>query len=264
MRELNGKTIWLTGASSGIGEALAYELAEKGAKLILSARNVAELERVRKSCRSPEIHHIVPLDLEKYRTLEKLSEDTWDRLGPIDMLINNAGVSQRYLAMQSSMALDEKIMAVNFFGALALTRPLLKSMATRDIGHIVTVSSVLGLYGVQTRTAYAASKHALRGYFNSLRNELISSNLKITNIYPGYVTTHVSVNALTANGKAYGKIDAGHSNGMSPVVCAKRIVLAIERDEKEVLIAKGKEYFAVYLARFAPALFRYVSSRTAV
>ena len=264
MRDLSGKRIWLTGASSGIGEALAYILADKGAKLILSARNVTELNRVRLGCRSPDAHQVVPLDLEQYRGLEALAEDVWGRFGPIDVLINNAGVSQRYLALESTMALDEKIMATNFFGTLALTRPLLKKMAARKIGHIVTVSSVLGLYGVQTRTSYSASKHALRGYFNSLRNELYGTNLRVTNIYPGYVTTKVSQNALNAEGQAYGKMDEGHSKGLSPAACAQRIVKAIERDETEVVVAKGKELLGVYISRFFPALFRMVSARSKV
>jgi len=264
MQGISGKTVWLTGASSGIGEALAYELALKGAKLILSARNEGELMRVRRGCMSPEIHHVVRLDLEQYHQLEVLSEEVWEKYGPIDVLVNNAGVSQRYLALESSLSLDEKIMAVNYFGSVALTRPVLKHMAKRDIGHIVTVSSVLGLYGVQTRTAYAASKHALRGYFNSLRNELVHTSLKITNIYPGYVKTNVSQNALTADGSRHGKTDEGHKAGLSPTSCAKRIVLAIERDEAEVVIAKGREFFGVYLSRFMPRLFRFVSARSTV
>ncbi|RYZ49598.1 MAG: SDR family NAD(P)-dependent oxidoreductase, partial [Proteobacteria bacterium] len=131
MRELSGKLIWLTGASSGIGEALAYELAKKGAKLILSARNTSELNRVRSSCTAPETHHVVPLDLEQYLGLEGLANEIWAHHGKIDMLINNAGVSQRYLALESSIGLDEKIMAVNFFGTVALTRPLLRKMVAR-------------------------------------------------------------------------------------------------------------------------------------
>lgn len=264
MRDLNGKRIWLTGASSGIGEALAYALAAKGAKLILSARNLSELNRVRLACSSPDTHQVVPLDLEQYHGLEAIAEEIWARYGPIDVLINNAGVSQRYLALESSMALDEKIMATNFFGTLALTRPVLKRMAERKIGHIVTVSSVLGLYGMQTRTAYSASKHALKGYFNSLRNELFGTNLRITNIYPGYVMTKVSQNALIADGQAYGKMDDGHSKGLSPADCAKRIVTAIERDEDEVVVAKGKEWLGVYISRFFPAFFRMVSARSQI
>lgn len=264
MRELSGKLIWLTGASSGIGEALAYELAKKGAKLILSARNTSELNRVRSSCAAPETHHVVPLDLEQYLGLEGLANEIWAHHGKIDILINNAGVSQRYLALESSIGLDEKIMAVNFFGTVALTRPLLRKMVGKGVGHIVTVSSVLGLYGVQTRTTYAASKHALRGYFNSLRNEIFGTGVVITNIYPGYVTTKVSENALTATGSMHGKMDEGHSKGMSARDCAKRIVLAIERDEDEVVVAKGKELLGVYLSRFFPGLFRWVSVRSRV
>lgn len=264
MTDLAGKTVWVTGASSGIGEALAYKLAEKGCKLLLSARNEQELRRVQSACRSPDSHHVVPLDLSRYDEIEALAEKIWDKFGPIDVLINNAGVSQRYKALDGSLELDEKIMDTNFFGTVALTRPLVKKMVERKAGHVVTISSVLGLYGVQTRTAYAASKHALRGYFNSLRNELFDSGVLITNIYPGYVKTNVSRNALLADGGAYGKVDAGHAAGIRPEDCAKRIVKAIENDKAEVVIAKGKEWMGVVMTRFLPSVFRYVSARSSV
>lgn len=264
MKDLAGKTVWLTGASSGIGEALAYELAGKGCRLILSSRNEQELRRVQSACRSPDSHTVIPLDLSLYQGLEAAAEAVWAKYGPIDILVNNAGVSQRYTALEGSLDLDEKIMATNFFGTIALTRPLLRKMRERKIGQIVTISSVLGLYGVQTRTAYAASKHALRGYFNSLRNELSGTGIVFTNIYPGYVMTNVSRNALNADGGSYGKVNAGHASGIRPEACAKRIVRAIEADEAEVVIAKGKEWLGVFLTRFAPALFRYASARSSV
>lgn len=264
MTDLAGKTVWVTGASSGIGEALAYALAEKGCKLLLSARNEQELRRVQSACRSPDSHQVVPLDLSVYASLEEVSERIWEQFGPIDVLINNAGVSQRYTALEGSLSLDEKIMDTNFFGTVALTRPLVKRMASRKLGHVVVISSVLGLYGVQTRTAYAASKHALRGYFNSLRNELIGTGVVITNIYPGYVMTNVSRNALMPDGGAYNKVDAGHASGIRPDDCARSIIRAIEGDKAEVVIAKGKEWLGVFLTRFAPSLFRYLSARSSV
>jgi dehydrogenase/reductase SDR family protein 7B len=264
MTTLQGKTVWLTGASSGIGEALAYELAGRGCRLILSARNEQELRRVQSVCRAPDQHGVVPFDISLYHGLEAAADAVWERYGPIDILINNAGVSQRYTALEGRLDLDAKIMDTNFFGTIALTRPLLKRMVARKSGHIVTISSVLGLYGVQTRTAYAASKHALRGYFQSLRNEIRGSQVMITNIYPGYVTTNVSRNALKADGSAYGKVDAGHAAGIRPEICARKIVKAIEDDKAEVVIAKGKEWLGVVLSRFTPALFRYLSSRSNV
>ncbi len=264
MKDLQGKTVWLTGASSGIGEALAYELAGRGCRLILSARNEQELRRVQSGCRSPDSHTVIPLDVSLYGDLEEAAEDAWAKYGPIDVLINNAGISQRYTALEGSLDLDAKIMDTNFFGTVALTRPLVKKMVARKAGHVVVISSVLGLYGVQTRTAYAASKHALRGYFSSLRNEIVGSQVVITNIYPGYVMTNVSRNALKADGSAYGKVDAGHAAGILPDVCAKKIVRAIEADKAELVIAKGKEWLGVVMTRFTPGLFRYISSRSNV
>ncbi|MBC7658361.1 MAG: SDR family oxidoreductase [Chitinophagaceae bacterium] len=259
--KVSGKTIWITGASSGIGEALAYALARAGARLILSSRNEAELSRVKNACASPTLHAVEPIDLSQLNGLETKAQGVWDLYGPVDILINNAGVSQRYLALDSSLELDRKIMDVNFYGTVALTRPILKNMAARKSGQIVVIASVLGLYGMQTRTTYAASKHALRGYFQSLRNELFGTALTITLIYPGYVTTKVSENALTADGKTHGKTDVGHAKGISPKSCAESILKAIEKNKAEVVIAGPKEALGVYVARWFPALFRAVSAR---
>ena len=264
MRQVQGKTVWITGASSGIGEALSYEFARRGAKVILSARNESELNRVRQGCVAPERHHVVPLDLEQYRQLETRADEVWRVLGPIDILINNAGLSQRYLGLESTLELDEKIMNVNFFGTIALTRPILRHMAKRGLGHIAVVSSVLGLYGIQTRTTYSASKHALRGYFDSLRNELFRTPIKITTIYPGYITTNVSKNALDAGGQPHGKTDEGHKAGVSHQVCARRIIDAIVQDKREVIIAGPKELFGVYMSRYFPGLFARISPKLSV
>jgi dehydrogenase/reductase SDR family protein 7B len=264
MRDFAGKTVWITGASSGIGEALAYALARKGARLILSARQQTELERVRAACLNPDQHQVLRVDLEAYEGLEKLADEVWESCGPIDCLVNNAGLSQRYLGIESSLALDERIMKVNFFGTTALTRPVLRKMLARGSGQIAVLSSVLGLYGIQTRTAYSASKHALRGYFNSLRNELVASPITISLIYPGYVRSKVSENALAADGAPYGKVDEGHKRAMSPADCAAQIVRALERDKAETIIAGPKEYLGVILSRYSPALFRHLSARMQV
>ena len=258
---MNNKTVWITGASSGIGEALAYELASSGAKLILSARNKAELERVKNSCTDPKKHIVVPLDVAHHQDLENQALIVWEEYGPIDLLINNAGLSQRYLVADSAFELDKKIMDVNFFGAIALTRPILKKMLQRENGHIAVVSSMLGLYGIQTRSAYSASKHALRGYFESLRNELADSNIKITLIYPGFINTHITQNSLLASGAPFGKKDKSHERGIKPAVCAKKIVHAIYHEKPVVVIAGLKERFGAFLARFCPALFRYISPK---
>lgn len=261
MRNLENKTVWITGASSGIGEALAYEMAKIGAKVILSSRREIELERVRAACFFPEKHVVIALDLEQYQELEDKVNGIWDEHGPIDLLINCAGLSQRYLVADSSLKLDKKIMDINFFGAIALTRPLLKKMLQRNSGQIAVISSMLGLYGMQTRSAYSASKHALKGYFESLRNEIFKTKLGITLIYPGYINTHITHNALVANGTHFGRIDEVHANGISAPKCAKKIVEALEKKKEVVVIAGFKERFGAFMALYFPALFRYLSPR---
>jgi dehydrogenase/reductase SDR family member 7B len=261
METLNDKTVWITGASSGIGEALAYEIAKQGARLILSARNQDALERVRQHCISPEKHVIVPIDLEQYDALEEKANRVWGDHGPIDILINNGGLCQRYRSMDGSLALDKKIMDINYFGTIALSRPIVKKMVERKTGHIAVVSSMLGHYGIQTRTAYSASKHALKGYFESLRNELHKTNVYITMIYPGYINTHISENALMANGSSYGAMDKSHKTGVSATKCAQKITQAICARKAVVYISGFKERFGLFMARYFPTLFRAISPK---
>ncbi|CEG58558.1 SDR family oxidoreductase [Legionella fallonii] len=261
MMNLKNKKVWITGASSGIGEALAYEMAKAGAKVILSARTEKDLERVRTACHTSENHVVVPLDLEQYFQLEEKVNSVWEQHGPIDILIHCGGISQRYLVAESRLELDKKIIDINFFGAIALTRPVLKKMLQRNSGHIVVISSMLGLYGMQTRSAYSASKHALRGYFESLRNELFKTKLGITLVYPGYVNTHITHNALLADGTTFGQLDTVHAHGISPEHCAQKIVQAIRQGKAVVVISGVKERFGAFLVRFFPALFRLVSPR---
>lgn len=264
MTQLRDKTVWITGASSGIGEALAYEMAQAGAKVILSARHEKELQRVRENCVHPGIHVVIPFDLENYHVLEDKANEVLKQHGPIDLLINNGGISQRYLATDALLKVDEKIMHTNFLGTIALTRPVLKGMLERNSGHIVTVSSILGFYGMQTRSAYSASKHALRGYFESLRNELAKTEIKITMVYPGYVKTQISTHALLGNGSSYGKIDRFHLNAIPPEKCAEKIKGAIELDKPELIVAGLKERFGLLIMRFLPAVFRFLAPRLEV
>jgi dehydrogenase/reductase SDR family member 7B len=259
--ELNNKTVWITGASSGIGEALAYEMARAGAKVILSARSEKELQRVQAACPFPEKHCVVPLDLAKQDEMENKVSSVWEMHGPIDILVNNAGLSQRYQVVDSHFELDKQIMDINFLGTIALTRPVLTRMLQRNSGQIAVVSSMLGLYGIQTRAAYSASKHALRGYFESLRNELFNTEIDITLIYPGYIKTQITQNALLADGTHFGRVDNAHAKGIAPEKCAQKIVNAIVHKKPVVFIAGAKERFGAFLARFFPGLFRYLSPR---
>ncbi len=264
MTDFANKTVWITGASSGIGEALAYKFSKLGAKLLISSRDETRLNEVRAACDNPLLHHVVPMDLERYRDLDAVAEETWKEYGPIDVLINNAGVSQRYRVDEGEIELDEKIMNINFLGTIALTRPVLRKMLERQSGHIAVVSSVLGLFGIQSRSAYCASKHALRGYFESLRNELSGSKIDLTMIYPGYVKTNVSRNAITVGGRNYGVTDKQHSTAMSSEDSAEKIVAAIKRKKPILIFGGTREMASVYLSKNAPSVFRFLSSRIKV
>jgi dehydrogenase/reductase SDR family member 7B len=250
----DGKVVWITGASSGIGEALAHNLAQRGARLILSARNAERLAAVQAACAHPERHMVLPLDLADPATLGPAAEEALARCGQVDILIHNGGVSQRSLARETRFEVDRQILDTDFLGAVALTKAVLPAMLARKAGHLVVVSSLVGKIGTPLRSAYSAAKHALHGFFDSLRAELWQDGIRVTIICPGFIRTAVSENALTGDGSRQGTMDRAQARGMAPEVCAERIVRAVERGRDEVLIG-GPERFAVYLKRFLPGLF---------
>ena len=256
MSKLNSKVIWLTGASSGIGEALAYALARKKVRLILSARRKEELERVKGNCvreAQPNIR-ILPLDLSQTSTLQLSAKVAIQFFGHVDMLINNGGIGQRALVKDTSLEVDRKIMEVNYFGAIALTKFILPHFIKRRGGHFVNVSSLTGKFGTPYRSAYAASKHALHGFFDAVRAEHYDDHIKVTMICPGFIRTPITLSALTGDGSALNKMDDAQHKGKSAEWCAKKIVHAIEKKKEEVNIG-GKEVIGVYVKRFFPTLF---------
>jgi dehydrogenase/reductase SDR family protein 7B len=242
------KVVWVTGASSGIGEAVALAFSREGAKLILSSRNAAELERVRQACEG-DGHRVVPLDLTHPDSFPPAVAE----VDHVDILVHSGGVSQRSLAADTDLATDHAIMELNFFGTVALTKAVLPSMLARKSGHIVPISSVVGYVGTPLRSTYAASKHALHGFFDSLRAEVAKDGIAVTIVCPGYIRTNVSRNALTGNGSAFGKMDDTHERSMRPEECARRIVNAVANRKQEVVIG-GLETWAVPLKRFVPRL----------
>lgn len=246
------KLVWITGASSGIGAALAEELARRGGHLVLSARRTEALEAVRKRCQRPGQHVVVPLDLSDPAGLADAAARVQADRGTVDVLVNNGGISQFALAEETPLAVDRRIMEVNYFGAVALTKAVLPAMLARGRGHIVVTSSLLGKLSIPTRSAYAASKHALHGFFDALRAEVADRGVRVTLACPGYVRTQVSVNALTADGTARGEMDAVHENGMAPDACARRIADAVEDEHPEVLMGRPQKY-AVWLRPFLPS-----------
>ncbi len=250
---LKNKTVWITGASSGIGRALTIELS-KDNNLILSSRNKIALEKVKNECENPQNIRILPLDLENYSNFNNLTKQAILFFGNIDILINNGGISQRSLAKETNIKVDKKIMEVNYFGTVALTKAILPHFLENKNGHIIVITSVVGRIGTPLRSSYAASKHALHGFFDSLRAEVFKENIKVTLICPGFVQTNVSINALTGDGSKQNTMDKATANGLKPEYVAKKIRLAIEKNKEEVIIGGLKEKFSVLLKRFFPTL----------
>jgi short-subunit dehydrogenase len=249
------KIVWITGASSGIGEALAYAFSKEYAKLILSGRREAELERVKRNCAGlQENIMVLPVDLNQFDSFMEKTRIAEGKFGPLDILINNGGISQRSLVKETSFEVDRALINTNYFGSVALTKSVLPSMLARKSGHIVVISSLMGYLDTPFRSAYAASKHALHGYFDCLRTELWRDEIKVTIICPGYIKTEISLNALNGDGGKHGRMDDMQSKGMPADKCAIRILDAIARGKEEVMIG-GKEVLAVYVKRFLPSLY---------
>jgi len=246
--------IWITGASSGIGHELAKAYAEKGALLVLSARSISKLEEVRQSLKNPEKHLVLPLDLMDASNFAEKVAQVVSHYDKIDILINNGGVSQRGEAHATSIDLDRQIMEVNYFGAVALTKAVLPVMQKQQSGHIVAISSIAGKFGFYWRSTYAAAKHALQGFFESLYLEEAKNNIHVTLVFPGKINTPISMSAINEKGEAHDEMDHNQETGMSAELCAQKIIRAIDKKKQEVLIG-NKEIWAVYIKRYCPWLF---------
>ncbi len=259
---MKNKVVWITGASSGIGEALVYAYNRMGARLIISSRNRDELFRVKSNCVDQINVHVLSLDLALSDSLPEKAKDALRIYGSIDLLIHSGGISQRALAIDTDFATEQRLMTVNFWGTVLLTKAVLPSMMERNEGHIVCISSLVGKFGTPLRSAYAASKHALHGYMDSLRAET-NKSIHFTLVCPGFIKTKVTLNALTANGSPQGTMDEAQANGMPPEVCANAIVKAVKNKKKEVYIG-GKETYGVWLKRLFPGRFAGLIRKTKV
>ncbi|MCX6951901.1 MAG: SDR family oxidoreductase [Verrucomicrobia bacterium] len=257
----SNQVVWITGASSGIGEALAQAFAREGARLVLSSRRVEELERVRRACVRPDEHLVVPLDLARSETFPAAVATVLAQRGHIDVLVNNGGVSQRALAKDATLEVERALMEVNYFGPVALTKAVLPSMLQRGAGHVVVISSVMGYVGTPGRSTYASSKHALHGWFDSLRAEVWKAGLKVTIACPGYVRTAVAINAVSADGQKQGASAASKERAaIAPEKCAAAILRAVASGQEEVYVG-GKEILGIYLKRYTPWLFSQIVRR---
>jgi len=248
------KVIWITGASSGIGKALAIELSKHNTKLILSARNESKLIEVKNACNNSNQVLVLPLDLGGIESFNSKIKEVISSFGKIDVLVNNGGISQRSLAKDTSISVDKQIMNINYIGTVALTKAVLAHFIENKKGQFVVTTSIVGKIGTPLRSSYAASKHALHGFFDSLRAENHVNNIAVTLICPGFVKTNVSVNALTGDGSPQNKMDLATQNGISPDRFAKIMVKAIYKKKEEVYIAGAKEKLGVYVKRFFPRL----------
>lgn len=251
----DGKVIWITGASSGIGEALVKELAmNTTSKIILSSRKEVQLFTVaEKAGLSPDRFAVLPLDLAHYKDMPDMAAKAVEKFGKIDLLINNAGLSQRSLAIETDIEVDKRLIEVDYIGTVALTKAVLPYMIKAGRGQIAVVSSLMGIFGAPMRSGYAGAKHALHGFFDALRAELYDQNIHITIICPGFIQTDISVHAVTGDGSAQGTMDDATMNGMSADVFAKKMLNAIRQQKNQKAIG-GKEVLGVYLKRFFPGL----------
>ncbi|GAF61796.1 LOW QUALITY PROTEIN: 3-oxoacyl-[acyl-carrier protein] reductase [Psychrobacter sp. JCM 18903] len=244
-------TIWITGASSGIGAALSIAFAKRGATIILSGRDEAKLVAVKSRCKNSKNHFIIPFDITDAKQAQDAYETAKAQAGKIDWLINNAGISQRSLIMETTEEVERQIMEIDYFAQTRLTRLVLPDMVTQGSGKIVMVSSVAGLLGTQYRGAYGAAKAALHMWANSLRAELHEQGIEVATIFPGFIQTSISINALTGDGSAQGTMDEATNKGLTAATFAKQVIKAI-KGEEYIIVAGTKEKLATTVNRLSP------------
>ena len=250
----SNKVIWITGASSGIGAELAVQLANHGAKLVLSSRDEHKMIALKAKLRNPEQHLVLPLDLSSLTDLDGMLDVILNQYKRLDILVNNGGVSQRASAHDTTMEVNRQLMEVNFFGNIALAKAVLPLFRRQKTGQFLVVSSIAGKFGFHLRSIYSASKAALVGYYESLAMEEAAANIHVTLAFPGKINTPISKSALTAEGAAHGQMDQNQAGGMPVQECVQLMLQALAKQKREVLIGR-KELLAVYLKRFVPALF---------
>ncbi len=263
MSYFKNKTVWITGASSGIGRAMAINLSNQGAELILSSRKKEALEKVSAECNTSCT--VLPLDLEDHKGLEAILQNNMALLSKVDILINNGGISQRSKVAETEFSVYKKLMDINYLGTVKLSLGLLPHYIKRNSGHYVVISSMAGKFGVPVRSGYSASKMALHGFFDAMRAELMETDIKVTMVCPGYIQTDISKNALTASGEAQGTMDEAQRNGMDVNVMVDKVLSAVAAHKEEVHIGGFKEVkMAGIVSRLFPATFRKIIARSKV
>ena len=249
------KVIWITGASSGIGEALAYAFTREGAKTILSSNEPEELERVKQECiRMGGDSAVIEFDLLDTDGIKQAAKQAILQYGGIDVLINNGGISHRSLTHETSVEFDRKILEIDFFSYVIITKEVLPHMIERGGGQIAATSSLTGLFGFPLRSAYAAAKHAVKGFFETVLLEYREKNIFVTIAYPGRIRTNISLHALTSDGKPQDKMDKSLAKGLPVERCAEIYMNAVYRKKRSVLIGR-RELMGAFFKRFWPWFF---------
>jgi short-subunit dehydrogenase len=250
MKFLN-KVVWITGASSGIGEALAYAFAAEGAQLVLSARREQELNRVAKTCGNA---YVLPFDMLSVSEHADRVQDVMNTYGRIDYLVLNAGVSQRSFVKDTTFDVYRQLFEVNFFSIVSLTQAVLPVFTAQQSGVFVPIASVAGRISTPRRAAYGATKHALIGFFDSVRAEVFNDGIRVTTILPGYIKTNISLHAMNEKGEAYGKMDPNQAKGLDPNFTAQKILQAVLAGKNEFFVGGFLEGFGLFMKRFFPSI----------
>lgn len=253
---LAGKVVWITGASSGIGEQLCYQFAKHGASLIISAPSDLKLEEVEvKLAAYPVDVRILSFNLEHLEVLPDVVEEALSHFGKVDILVNNAGIALKDWVLSTKLEVDQKVMNINYFGPIVLTKHLLPHMLERDAGQVVVMSSLSGKYGVPKISAYAASKHALQGFFETLRSEIAATGVAITIIIPGIIQTEITAHALKGDGSLFGKVDKTFQKAYPVEKAAGNILEAVLKRKEEAFVG-STEGITLILNRISPWLLR--------
>jgi dehydrogenase/reductase SDR family member 7B len=249
------KKVWIVGASRGIGASLAHAFNERGAFTILSSRDSNQLIQLQKSLIQPEMSAILPLDLTDPLSISRAIAqflDTWEHC---DVMVHCGGISQRATSMETTIDTTRKIFESNFFGHIQLTQGMLPQMVSRKSGKLIVISSLSGKWGFYLRSSYSASKHALHGYYDSVRMETEKSGISIHLVTPGFIATDISLHAIDSSGESAGVMDKNQLTGISPDECARQIIIGVEKNKSEFGVG-GKEMLSLFLNRYFPRFFQ--------
>ena len=260
MQPSTPKTIWITGASSGIGRACAEVYANRGYRVILSSRRKDALEDVADNLtKSGKVERenlfILTLDLADSSNFEAIVKDVLQEIGSLEIMLHAGGISQRSLAIDTSIEVDRRVMEIDYFGTIALTKALLPHFIENKAGHFVVITSLMGVFSSPLRSGYCGAKHALHGFFEALRAEVYCHGISISMVLPGFIATDISLNAVVGDGSKQGTMDEKTGSGLTPMQCAKKLARGVDKKKAEILIGRS-EILAVYLKRFFPRLLR--------